>query len=86
MKHRLACWSALALAAALLAGCTGTKEPRPPTLLIVGYEAAGGAPTLALVEDAGPAEALEFLSQLVAEQGLRARVAGAGLLGTSLMV
>jgi len=66
VKHRLACWSALALAAALLAGCTGTKEPRPPTLLIVGYEAAGGVPTLALVEDAGPAEAglqrLEFVA------------------------
>ena len=41
---------------------------------------------MGLPQDAGPAEALEFLSQLVAEQGLRARVAGAGLQGTSLMV
>jgi len=47
--------AALALLAAL-ASCTGTTEPRPPTLLVVGFEAAGG-PTLALVEDAGPTAA-----------------------------
>lgn len=39
--------------AALLTACTGTTEPRPPTLLVVGY-AAGTGPTLALVEDSGP--------------------------------
>lgn len=42
--------TAACLAAALLAGCTGTSEPRPPTLLIVGIEDAG-APRLLLVED-----------------------------------
>lgn len=41
---------------------------------------------MGLPESAGPAEALEFLSQMVLEQGLRARIAGAGLFGTSLMV
>ncbi|HHY02363.1 MAG TPA: MCE family protein, partial [Paracoccus sp.] len=40
---------------------------------------------MGLSEDAGPAEALEFLTPLV-EDGLRARIAGAGLFGTSLMV
>jgi len=66
VKRILTLTPALALAAALLAGCTGTTEPRPPTLLVVGYEATGGVPTLALVEDAGPAEAglqrLEFVA------------------------
>lgn len=42
---------AAALAAALLlASCTGTREPRPTTLLVVGA-APGGAPRLLLVED-----------------------------------
>lgn len=40
-------------AALLLSACTGTTEPRPPTLLIVGV-AGGGGPELALIEDAGP--------------------------------
>lgn len=35
---------------AILAACTGTSEPRPPTLLLVGIEAAG-TPRLLLVED-----------------------------------
>ncbi len=64
MMRRLAL--AFALTAALLTACTGTKEPRPPTLLVVGYEPSAGNPTLALVEDAGPAEAglqrLEFVA------------------------
>lgn len=47
------CLVAFLVLAALLAGCTGTTEPRPPTLLVVGYAAASG-PTLALVEDGGP--------------------------------
>lgn len=37
-------------ALAVLAACTGTSEPRPPTLLLVGIEAAG-TPRLLLVED-----------------------------------
>ncbi len=46
--------TALACAAVLLLGaCTGTMEPRPPTLLVVGVAGDGG-PTLALIEDAGP--------------------------------
>lgn len=45
---------------ALLSACTGTTEPRPPTLLVVGYESVG-APTLALVEDVGPAGAAQRL-------------------------
>ncbi|HRO14001.1 MAG TPA: MlaD family protein, partial [Paracoccus sp. (in: a-proteobacteria)] len=40
---------------------------------------------LGLPEDAGPADALGFLAGRVAD-GLRARVAGAGFFGTSLMV
>lgn len=42
--------AALAAALLLLAACTGTREPRPPTLLLVGT-APGGAPRLLLVED-----------------------------------
>src|SRR5690606_18531171 len=34
----------------LLGACTGTSEPRPPTLLLVGA-APGGQPSLVLVED-----------------------------------
>src|SRR5690606_32564644 len=41
---------AAACALLLLAACTGTKEPRPATLLIVGA-APGGSPRLLLVED-----------------------------------
>lgn len=40
----------VAAALALLCACTGTFEPRPPTLLVVGA-APGGAPRLLLVED-----------------------------------
>lgn len=40
---------------------------------------------MGLPEDAGPEDALAFLSRSV-EQGLRARVTGAGFFGTSLMV
>ncbi|MCW5819752.1 MAG: hypothetical protein KIT12_07570 [Trueperaceae bacterium] len=44
----------LACAAVLFLGaCTGTSEPRPPTMLIVGITGAGG-PELVLLEDAGP--------------------------------
>jgi hypothetical protein len=44
----------LACAAVLLLGaCTGTSEPRPPTLLIVGIAGTTG-PELALLEDPGP--------------------------------
>lgn len=39
-----------AAAAVMLVACTGTQEPRPATLLIVGIETAG-APNLVLVED-----------------------------------
>lgn len=42
--------AALVLGLALLAACTGTSEPRPATLLIVGVETAG-VPQLLLVED-----------------------------------
>lgn len=34
----------------LVAACTGTTEPRPPTLLLVGVES-GGTPRLLLIED-----------------------------------
>lgn len=47
---RLLAAPALLAAALLLAACTGTSEPRPPTLLVVGVEAAG-TPALILVED-----------------------------------
>lgn len=40
----------LCAALMLLSGCTGTSEPRPPTLLLVGA-APGGQPSLLLVED-----------------------------------
>lgn len=40
----------LTLAALVLAACTGTQEPRPPTLLVIGVED-GGTPRLLLVED-----------------------------------
>ncbi len=45
-------WVALVASTALvtLVGCTGTSEPRPPTLLVVGA-APGGQPQLLLVED-----------------------------------
>lgn len=39
-----------ALGLILLAACTGTSEPRPPTLLVVGTQVAGG-PHLMLIED-----------------------------------
>lgn len=48
-RPRLAAGLVAALAL-LLAACTGTREPRPPTLLIVGA-APGGQPRLLLVED-----------------------------------
>ncbi len=41
---------AAVVALLLLAACTGTREPRPPTLLVVGA-APGGAPHLLLLED-----------------------------------
>jgi hypothetical protein len=40
----------LAALVAALAACTGTQEPRPATLLVVGVET-GGVPSLLLVED-----------------------------------
>ncbi len=42
--------STLALLALLLAACTGTTEPRPPTLLVIGT-VQGDQPRLILVED-----------------------------------
>jgi hypothetical protein len=42
--------AALTVLIAALAACTGTQEPRPATLLVVGVEA-GGVPSLLLVED-----------------------------------
>lgn len=42
--------AAACLAALLVTACTGTSEPRPPTLLIVGVEQAG-TPQLLLIED-----------------------------------
>ena len=48
-RRRLIVWVSL-LAVSVLAACTGTQEPRPATLLIVGVEAAG-VPQLLLLED-----------------------------------
>jgi len=53
--RRRTAWQAAALALAVtLAGCTGTKEPQPPTLLVVGVEdtaVSPASPGLLLVED-----------------------------------
>lgn len=50
MRRRWALACAVLAGAAVLAACTGTTEPRPPTLLVVGA-APGGQPQLVLVED-----------------------------------
>ncbi len=50
MRGRPGLVGALMAAATVLAGCTGTTEPRPPTLLVIGA-APGGQPQLLLVED-----------------------------------
>lgn len=61
-------WTSLRAAALLLilAGCTGTFEARPPTLLVVAFD--DGGPAVALVRDTfnalqpGETRALEFLA------------------------